>query len=161
MRLDPELGRVIKKSDSNGTELNYSYDLDGNQASKTENRVKTEYIYDGLGQLVIEKEASAGAKQYSYDQSGNRVKMDVIGTEKYTTVYSYDDNNRLTKAETKRVGQDTILTAYSYDTKRQPNSPNDHPSARDHRQQGSRTTRQHVHRRPYRPTAGVYRIAPL
>jgi YD repeat-containing protein len=85
---------LIDLQNRKGAELiaqyQYSYYLDGNQAGKTENHVKTEYIYDGLGQLVTEKEAGAGAKQYTYDQSGNRVKMDVSGAEKYTTVYSYD-----------------------------------------------------------------------
>ena len=82
------------------SKYNYSYSVDGNQTSKSDNKGNaTSYSYDGLGRLNTESENSKSrgltTKSYNYDYSGNRSSMTVSGTENYTTEYSYDDDNRL------------------------------------------------------------------
>jgi RHS repeat-associated protein len=107
-----------KKGTSTVSRFTYTYNLDGNQASKTDSTGRvTTYLYDGLGRLTNETETvgnDESSKTYSYDSAGNRETMTVTGTENYTTSYDYDLNNRLkTKIKDKIV---TVETAeYRYD----------------------------------------------
>jgi RHS repeat-associated protein len=92
----------------------YTYYLDGNQASKSENAVTTEYEYDGVGRLAKESSAS-GSKAYAYDQAGNRASLAASGTGgSYSVAYAYDGNNRLL-SETKASGSLREISSYVYD----------------------------------------------
>ena len=99
----------------------YTYYLDGNQATKTEqsNGIAklTAYTYDGLGRLLEEQEIRNGVITtigYTYDRQNNRAAMAVTGAESSTTSYAYDANNRLTEEE-KTDSEGTTTVAYTYD----------------------------------------------
>ena len=72
----------------------YTYYLDGNQASKTENGVTTNYTYDSAGRLTQESKPDQTIN-YTYDAYGNRTQKNVTGVGANTEVYTYDANNRL------------------------------------------------------------------
>lgn len=113
---------TLVNEDSSGTALSqyeYTYTLDGNQVSKTDQSGKiTAYTYDGLGRLTGESESVAGSTlqsyAYTYDDYNNRATLTATGTEAYATAYAYDANNRLlTVVKTNSDCVDT--TTYYYD----------------------------------------------
>jgi RHS repeat-associated protein len=107
-------GLSSKKGSTTLSSSAYTYYLDGNQASKSENAVTTEYEYDGVGRLAKESSAS-GSKAYAYDQAGNRVSLAASGTGgSYSVAYAYDGNNRLI-GETKVSGSLREINSYVYD----------------------------------------------
>ena len=94
----------------------YTYQLDGNQTSKTDNAGKvTTYVYDGLGRLTSETEQTGStvtfSLAYTYDASNNRTSMNQNGA---VTAYVYDKNNRLTST-TETVGTTVTKADYTYD----------------------------------------------
>lgn len=98
----------------------YTYYSDGNQASKSDIvfSKSTEYVYDGLGRLTVEKELQSGVETalttYTYDDYNNRKTMTASVGETTVTKYLYDKNNRL-RTEIKEVGEMQERTRYVYD----------------------------------------------
>ena len=101
------------------SQYDYTYTLDGNQASKTDqDGVVTDYTYDGLGRLTSESVTKdsvvSQSYTYTYDDFNNRATLTATGDEAYTTVYDYDLNNRLvTNVKTSAASVDT--SGYFYD----------------------------------------------
>ncbi len=90
----------------------YTYNLDGNQASKTDDTGKiTNYEYDGLGRLTSEAVTGENPIYYTYDDNNNRDTMSIGSA---VTTYSYDRNNRLVTEVNVNNGI-TETTRYSYD----------------------------------------------
>ena len=115
------VGLVNKSGNTVTSEFGYTYYLDGNQATKTEqsNGIAklTAYTYDGLGRLLEEQEIRNGITTtigYTYDRQNNRTAMTVTGAESSATTYVYDANNRLTEEE-KTTAERTTTIAYTYD----------------------------------------------
>lgn len=101
------------------SQFDYTYYLDGNQASKTEGGSTTQYLYDRLGRLVEENDSKWSSIQYQYDRFHNRAKMTVAPTGQQLdkpneTVYSYDKNNRLLR-ETKTGDNIVEIRRHKYD----------------------------------------------
>ena len=93
----------------------YSYYADGNQRTKSDHNSRvTTYTYDGLGRLTGESENTGDSLIYTYDRSGNRDTMAAAGTAVYSTVYHYDNNNRLVD-EVKTESALIHTTDYHYD----------------------------------------------
>ena len=106
-----------KKCASTISQYNYTYYLDGNQASKNDLTAGlTSYVYDGLGRLSSVSEPGSVVTTYQYDDSNNRTAMTISsGANAGTTTYEYDKNNRLLK-EMKAAGEnETDITRYGYD----------------------------------------------
>ena len=72
------------------------------------------FVYDGAGRLKQETDTSGTNKVYGYDPRGNRTSMTVTGAEAYTTAYTYDLNNRLTR-EARSDTAGMSVTNYNYD----------------------------------------------
>jgi RHS repeat-associated protein len=106
----------------------YEYDNVGNRTRMTEaGGGETSYGYDGLYQLTAVTYPDASTTEYQYDPAGNRLVMtDTTGT----TLYSYDNANRLLTAGTvaytwddngnqasKVEGGNTTAYAYDYENR--------------------------------------------
>ena len=90
----------------------YTYYLDGNQETKTDQAGKiTTYAYDGLGRLVSESPLGEPSVGYSYDDSNNRKAMTVGNA---VTNYEYDANSRLV-SEIREENEEKETTRYYYD----------------------------------------------
>lgn len=68
--------------------VSYQYDADGNQTSKTENGVTTQYLYDASNRLVQIKQGGNVTASYAYDPFDRRVWKEVAGKR---TSYLYAD----------------------------------------------------------------------
>ncbi len=105
-----------KKGTTKQTEYNYTYYLNGNQASKTDNNGTTTYQYDGLGRLTAVTEPNSITTTYTFDDNSNRkTKTTTEGT---TIAYTYDKNNRLlteTKVIEGTTENEIAVTLYEYD----------------------------------------------
>ena len=96
-----------KKGNAVVEKFDYTYYLDGNQATKTAlNNQITSYIYDGLGRLKSET-LNGAATAYTYDDFSNRQTMSTANS---LTNYLYNKNNQLIKEV---AGNQT--TNYFYD----------------------------------------------
>lgn len=73
---DNKTSTVVSSITNNGNKLGYTYDNNGNIIEIYNNNVKTnEYVYDGLNQLIQEKDYKHNQKvTYSYDNGGNILK---------------------------------------------------------------------------------------
>ena len=90
----------------------YTYYLDGNQETKTDQTGKvTAYTYDGLGRLISESPSGEPSVGYSYDDYNNRKTM-TIGD--IVTSYEYDANSRLVN-EIREENEVKETTRYYYD----------------------------------------------
>ena len=112
---------TVKKGNTVIGQYEYSYYANGNMKDKKEivngGELKTtEYEYDGSGHLVTENRGST-SMTYEYDRSGNRSSMEVTGvSQPYTTSYTYDKNNRMTKeSKIYSSGENREETEYYYD----------------------------------------------
>ena len=119
----------------------YTYDLNGNQLTKTDNTEQTTYTYDAANRLKSITEPDGTSTGYSFDANGNIMTKAVThpaeyeytfqqdGTEftlggiaTHTVNYTYDKNNRLLQ-EREFIGGDgtdyaglvEILRQYTYD----------------------------------------------
>ena len=94
--------RLIKKQDTKGTEINYTYDQNGNRTSityKIGTHQKTiNYIYNQKNQL-IQIQADNGTTTFTYDQTGNLIEKQLPNGIK--EVYNYDSMDRLVKLKIK------------------------------------------------------------
>ncbi len=89
------LGRVIKEVYSDGRTVNYTYNSEGQLSEVSDNRESTTYYtYDSLGRLIT--------SYWSY--LGVRAR------------YTYDENNRLTRADYSAKGYNLSKWSDSYET---------------------------------------------
>lgn len=109
-------GRVILKTDKNGTETSFCYDGLGRTVKKTAGSESTEAGYDGLGRQIY---ASRNGDEihYVYNGFGELTgEVSLSGTKKYT----YDETGLLTKKEiSSKLGIESI-TEYEYDKMNRP-----------------------------------------
>jgi YD repeat-containing protein len=117
-------GQLIHQEDPGNVVKDYTYDIYGNRQSykltcqgKANLDVNLYYLYDDLNRLKqVRKDSIAGVvlAEYEYDGKGNRktLRYPQTGIE---TSYQYNDGNRVTALENKRLG--TVISAweYSYD----------------------------------------------
>lgn len=91
----------------------YTYDASGNQLSKLENGIKTDYIYDELNRIQKVKEQEIDIAAYTYDKTGNILTEDIVGVKisKAAESYKYDALNRLIEY-TDESGNKTSYTYY-------------------------------------------------
>ena len=101
----------------------YTYDAAHNQTSKTDAKGVTSYTYDVLNRLETVTEPSGTLEApsttttaYTYDAAGNRETETITkGTQITVNTYIYNEQNRLTRVETKVNGTLITTTEYAYD----------------------------------------------
>ncbi|KUO70373.1 MAG: hypothetical protein APF77_03395, partial [Clostridia bacterium BRH_c25] len=110
--------KTLVNTKGDGTVLDtysYTYDAAHNQTTKTDSKGTTRYEYDGLNRLSKVTEPSGKTTSYIFDKAGNRIQETVIENNiSTTTVYSYNEQNRLTDTIT-RSGFVTEKVKYEYD----------------------------------------------
>ncbi|HEX9059397.1 MAG TPA: RHS repeat domain-containing protein [Clostridia bacterium] len=100
-----------KKGSTVLSSYEYTYYLNGKQASKTDTTGITTYAYDGLGRLVTVSEPGSVTTAYQYDDYNNRNKMVVTGgTSPCAITYGYDSLNRLKTDINSVSGTQTTVT---------------------------------------------------
>ncbi len=113
------LNRVTAVTDWNGAKTTYSYNADGSiDYMQLPNKVKTSYSYDNGGRLTgMSTKRSNGSTivgyGYTLDDNGNHVSVDVNDVFDHAPVlsaeditYSYNSDNRITKAGSVSFGFD-------------------------------------------------------
>ena len=114
---------ILTNKKSDGTIVNaysYTYDAAGNQISKTETvdgvlLGTTAYVYDSANRLSNVTEPTGKITAYTYDGAGNRITETVtLGEETVTTVYSYNEQERLI-SKVEESQNRTKTTTYCYD----------------------------------------------
>lgn len=112
-----EVTRLTNKK-ADGTlidEYTYTYDDNGNQLTKTENRGTTVYTYDSVNRLKEVQEPGGIQTTFEYDKAGNRTaQIEVMAGVVKLTNYSYNSKNQLEKETLQNAGQTTEKT-YQYD----------------------------------------------
>ena len=99
---------ISEPGQSSGRVISYTYDAVGNRLTKTDNGLSVLYQYDKNNRLFKE-----GDIIYQYDDNGNLIEKD--GTDELIQ-YSYNQENRLIRAETTAAGV-TIVVTYAYDAR--------------------------------------------
>jgi RHS repeat-associated protein len=88
----------------------YTYDNNGNTASKTDSTGTTNYTWDYENRLVsVTLSGSGGTVNFKYDPSGRRIEKTSSST---TSIYAYDDANLI--EETNAVGGATATYAQGH-----------------------------------------------
>lgn len=112
-----DLGRLIKETDGNAIEKDYTYDTANNRLSfiiKQNGQVKTNtsYDYDNLNRQwhVYENNSTTPTTTYSYDANGNRATQVNINGD--TVTYQYNLANKLTQLANNKGS--TELSQYTY-----------------------------------------------
>ena len=109
---------VLQNPNTDGHTYSYLYDNAGNQTEAKDIDDATVYTYDNLSRLstVTEPGVDGTVTEYTFDKAGNRSLMMVTsGGETTTTVYTYNEQNRLLKeTETDHLGN-IKATEYKYD----------------------------------------------
>ena len=107
-------------SASTATSYSYTYDVDGNITQIVDgNNKQITYVYDDLGQLIIEKNGILKKiYRYTYDNGGNRKSVlvhkyenGVIGDEIFSEEYTYGNTSwgdQLTKVNSVAISYDAI-----------------------------------------------------
>src|ERR1044071_1755419 len=80
-------------SHSTGYSISYTYDHNGNRATKVLNSATDTYSYDSHDKLTSVSFGGGGSKSYSYDSNGNCTAVTVGSS---TTSLTYDYENRVT-----------------------------------------------------------------
>jgi len=94
----------------------YSYDSNGNQISKTDEKGTTTYTYDVLNRVASIKEPGGKTTYYSYDPAGNRWKERIIeGASDITKYYIYNEQNRLESISEFSDEDERESTVFKYD----------------------------------------------
>ena len=106
-----------KKTDSTKYDsYSYTYDDAHNQTSKNDNIGVESYTYDSLNRLESVTEQSGRVTTYTFDASGNRDSEAIMENNSTTvTSYTYNEQNRLLKTQTKFDGAITSEKSYTYD----------------------------------------------
>ena len=114
---DPH-GRPLTVQDPNGLVTNLSYDLRGRLVSRSVGGEVTGYQYDGVGNLISQKDARNLTTTYTYDAL-NRITKATYA-DGASTVYQYDTGvnsiGRLNKL-TDQSGGNILTTQWSYDAR--------------------------------------------
>ena len=110
------LGRTRSVRYEDGAEVSYAYDNNGNLGLLTDSASgrKTQYFYDFQDRLMRWEQSGSGyanSVTWGYDDNNNlsTQKQTLNGTT-YTTSYTYDKDNRLTKTT-----EGTVSAGYTYD----------------------------------------------
>jgi len=108
-----EQGRMVSKTQPDGKQISYTYDLaTGKVASVITPSGTTQYRYNSLGQL-IKVIALEGETTYAYNAIGN-LKMKILPNG-IVESYDYDELNRLKVMEQKNAASIIASYIYSYD----------------------------------------------
>ena len=110
------LGRTTSVRYEDGAQVDYTYDNNGNLGLLTDSASgrKTQYFYDFQDRLMRWEQSGSGYENsvtWGYDDNNNlsTQKQTLNGTT-YTTSYTYDKDNRLTK-----TAEGTVSAGYTYD----------------------------------------------
>ena len=110
------LGRTTSVRYEDGAQVDYIYDNNGNLGLLTDSASgrKTQYFYDFQDRLMRWEQSGSGYENrvtWGYDDNNNlsSQKQTLNGTT-YTTNYTYDKDNRLTKTT-----EGTVSAGYTYD----------------------------------------------
>ncbi len=110
------LGRTTSVRYEDGAQVDYIYDNNGNLGLLTDSASgrKTQYFYDFQDRLMRWEQSGSGYENrvtWGYDDNNNlsTQKQTLNGTT-YTTNYTYDKDNRLTKTT-----EGTVSAGYTYD----------------------------------------------
>ena len=110
------LGRTTSVRYEDGAQVDYTYDNNGNLGLLTDSASgrKTQYFYDFQDRLMRWEQSGSGyanSVTWGYDDNNNlsTQKQTLNGTT-YTTNYTYDKDNRLTKTT-----EGTVSAGYTYD----------------------------------------------
>ncbi|MCX8131107.1 MAG: GH-E family nuclease [Clostridia bacterium] len=105
-----------KKSDNTIIDMyTYNYDNAHNLSSKEDSTGATSYSYDASNRLYTVTEPGSRVTTYGYDAAGNRQTeaLAIGGVTDATSIYSYDERNRLTQLTyDKAVGSEKDYTKY-------------------------------------------------
>ena len=110
------LGRTTSVRYEDGAQVDYTYDNNGNLGLLTDSASgrRTQYFYDFQDRLMRWEQSGSGyanSVTWGYDDNNNlsTQKQTLNGTT-YTTRYTYDKDNRLTKTT-----EGTVSAGYTYD----------------------------------------------
>jgi RHS repeat-associated protein len=91
------LGNTVKVVDPAGSVTHSNYDLAGRLVSVTDAKGQTtEFAYDAAGRQLEKRLADGKIIRNTYDDRGRLIKVD---DGKFPVVYSYDDNDKVTRIE--------------------------------------------------------------
>lgn len=111
--------KTLENKNPDGTLIEsymYEYDEGNNQTKKIDKKGSTIYTYDELNRIDSVTDTFGIKIGYSYDKAGNREKQSLIkdGNIISTTIYNYNEQNRLTSNTTSSEGIEET-TPYTYD----------------------------------------------
>lgn len=100
-------GNPLSVTNANGASIGYGYDALGNVTTQTAPKgSEWSTYYDHLSNVILTKDPTGAQTMYVYDAAGNRIKEEGPAG---TTVYLYDEADRLQSTEGARV------SAYTWD----------------------------------------------
>lgn len=112
-----DIGRIIKKTDGNGSPTYYTYSAAGDLTSiigPLGDRSKATFTHDLRGMRTSMKGPAGDTWTYPlYDNNANLKKE--IGPAGETVNYTYDSMDRVTKIEYTKTGMQTKTITYTYD----------------------------------------------
>ncbi len=104
----------VKSITANGANTSMTYDQQGNQLSLTDpNAGKTEYQYNGFGQLTWQKDAKGNIITCAYDQNTGQLQSKSGTNESYTYYTLSEDSKRAGLLKTATRGN--VTETYTYD----------------------------------------------
>jgi RHS repeat-associated protein len=95
-----------------GNGASYTYDANGNRATKTDANGTSRYHYDGENRLTRIDLPNGGFADYAYDPFGRRIQKQLTDAQGNVTLrrYAYDGQNLLFEAD----GQNNVLSQFLY-----------------------------------------------
>ena len=103
------LDRLTRIAYSDGSSVAYTFDDNGNMATRTESGATTTYTYDALNRLTQEQFPGGRTNSYTYDAASNlKTLVDSGGT----TTYTYGPTNLL---DALRAPGETADSTFAYD----------------------------------------------
>jgi RHS repeat-associated protein len=107
------LGRQTGEIDALGNRTTYAYDAVGNRTSLTDsNNNTTTWVYDNVNRVTQEKNARGHSRTFVYDEVGNRTQLINRNNRKIT--YGYDNLNRQTTEKWIWTDGVTVLRTFTY-----------------------------------------------